>query len=59
MNLTIFTKTSPDAMAARNAAQRRSHHTAQFNTFLWGVAMAFTGLLLAVAYCLLTHQIRI
>jgi len=49
------------ALAAREKAERivaRNASYAEFRKFYSGVMMVFTGLLLATAYCLLTHQIQ-
>jgi len=47
------------ARAAGEAARRRRARLAEFEAFCSGGALVFAGLLLAAAYCLLTHQIRV
>jgi hypothetical protein len=44
---------------AQEFAQRRRRRRAEWNAFLNGAALTLTGWLLAVLYCLLSHQLAI
>jgi len=39
------------------ASKQRRSRAAQFGALFWAAVTVFTGLLLGVLYCLLTHQI--
>ena len=51
---TLFTS---KARAAAEAARRNRNRLAELNALASAGAMVFTGLLLAVLYCLVTHRI--
>lgn len=59
MNTDHFVATLKLAQEARGAAQRRRKRNAELRELASASTIVFTGLLLAVLYALLTHQIPI
>lgn len=57
MNTDHFVATLKLAQEARGAAQRRRKRNAELRELASASTIVFTGLLLAVLYALLTHQI--
>jgi hypothetical protein len=58
MNTNRFTRVMR-AERAIEAARLRRHRMAELGNFFSGATMVLTGLLMAVAYCLFSHQIQI
>jgi len=58
MNANRYTRTLRAELAI-DAAQRRRQRKAELNAFFAGSSMVLSGWLMAVAFCLLSHQIRI